>query len=160
MNNKAPHPTLGFYNACSKGCGSALRLSVYPATCDDDGHILAEFANQITGGKDPALYRFDWESPIVVKLRFDDLSQMLQVLRGETESIKEGHGLVHKSASDTKIIKFSHEIVNKPGYYLAVDTAKNDGSDERHVSIFLPSSAALGLTCSIENVMHLIAFGY
>lgn len=161
-------PSLTFYHANGKGTGSAMKLELYPARVGDpdSGAIYATIATQSSLGdrrSTPPVYpRFDWDNALKVKLDFTDLSKVLQVLRGETESIDEGKGLFHRYADKYQLIKFRHMIEPVCGYSLEVyETSANDGErvNESTARIFLSNAEALGLSLAIEHSFAAIAFG-
>ena len=155
-------PKLAFYHANARGTGGALQLELHPAHDDTDGSIMATFATQLTIGDRlgavPVYPRFDWEGAITVKLDFTDISKMLQVFRGECESIEDGRGLFHKSTRGTTKIVLAHSVEPKQGYLFEVFRSRRDGTDA-HAMIFLSPSEALGLTAAIESSMGVICFG-
>ena len=114
-----------------KGTGSACRLELHPAHDETSGSIFLTLAAQKTLGSGQGAGRvlptFDWENRLVVKLDRSDLSQILQVLRGMQESVRDGKGLFHRSARACTVIKFTHQIEPHPGYVLAVSRKSEDG---------------------------------
>jgi hypothetical protein len=112
-------PMLSFFHANAKGNGAAMRMSLLPATGTEDGSIMVDFANQSAvadfSGPEPVYPRFDWENKITVKLDFGDLCALLQVLRGECESVGDGKGLFHKSVKGSTRIMFRHLLPNITG---------------------------------------------
>lgn len=150
-------PSLNFYKANAKGDGSAMKLELHPAHDNTDGYILMNLANQMTIGNlraDPPIYpSFDWDNAICVKLGFTDLSKMLQVFRGECESLEDGCGLFHCSQSGVTCIELEHRIEPMPGYSLTV------GKGGAFTHIFIAPHEALGLTVAIENSLGLVCFG-
>ena len=167
MNEKY-RPTLAFYHANAKGTGSALKLALNPARVGNpnSGAIYATIARQASLGdrtSTPPIYpRFDWDNALKVKLDFTDLAMVLQVLRGETESIDDGKGLFHRYADKCQVIKFRHMIEPICGYSLEVyetSTNANAQASERKACIFLSTAEALGLSLAIEHSFASIAFG-
>lgn len=161
-------PTLKLYHANGKGTGCALSLSLYPLRIGDleSGAILATFAPQVTLGDrrtTPPVYpTFDWDNAVGVKLDFIELAKVLQVLRGETESIDDGKGLFHRYADKYQLIKFRHMIEPVCGYSLEVSETSTDAdaqTSDRKAYIFLSSAEALGLSLAIEHSFAAIAFG-
>ena len=155
-------PTLTMYHPNGKGTGSAMRMELHPAHDDTAGSIMATIATQLTtgdcNGSVPVYPRFDWEGAITVKLDFTDISKMLQVFRGECESLEDGRGLFHKSTRGTTKIMLRHLVEPIYGYMLEV--YRNAlGSEDSNARIFLSPSDALGLTAAIESSMGVICFG-
>ena len=155
-------PALTMYHPNGNGTGSALRLELHPAHDDTAGSIMATFATQLTIrdciGSVPVYPRFDWKGAITVRLDFTDISKMLQVFRGECESLEDGRGLFHKSTRGTTKIMLRHIVEPIYGYMLEVCRNMRD-SDDSNARIFLSPSEALGLTAAIESSMGVICFG-
>ena len=166
--NTNERPSLAIYHANGKGTGSAMKLELYPLRVGDldSGAIYATFAPQVTLGDrrtTPPVYpTFDWDNALKVKLDFTNLAKVLQVLRGETESIDEGKGLFHRYADKCQVIKFRHMIEPVCGYSLEVAETLVDittQNRDRKAYIFLSSAEALGLSLAIEHSFAAIAFG-
>lgn len=156
-------PKLALYHPNAKGTGCAIILELYPATKEHEGFILCSFANQMTVGNpmgDNQNYpKFDWENGVVVRLWFDDLTHMLQVLRGETESIHEGRGIFRKYKECSQRIQLRHVIEPVCGYSFEVFETPANRSDEKSAHMLLSPAESLGLCESIAGSMYLIAFG-
>ena len=155
-------PTLTMYHPNGKGTGSAIRLELHPAHDDTAGSIMATIATQLTIGDRlgavPVYPRFDWEGAIIVKLDFTDISKMLQVFRGECESLEDGRGLFHNSTRGTTKIMLRHLVEPINGYMLEVSRKTSDSKDS-NARIFLYPYEALGLATAIESSMGVICFG-
>ena len=155
-------PALTMYHPNGKGTGSAIRLELHPAHDDTAGSIMATIATQLTTGDRlgsmPVYPRFDWDGAITVKLDFTDISKMLQVFRGECESIEDGRGLFHKSTRGTTKITLRHIVEPINGYMLEV-YRKTSGSEDSNARIFLSPYEAFGLATAIESSMGVICFG-
>ena len=159
---KTYRPSLVFYRANAKGTGSAMKMELHPAHGDTAGCIMMSLASQKTvgdyRGPNPTFPTFDWENPITVKLDFIDLSKMLQVFRGECESIEDGRGLVHRSPEGLAYIRLAHLIEPIPGYRLDVKLCDGVVIVEQR-TIMLAPCEALGLTAAIESSLGVICFG-
>ena len=159
---KTYRPSLVFYKANAKGTGCAMKMELHPAHGQTDGSIMVTLANQMTigdrRGPNPTFPHFDWENAICVKLDFIDLSKMLQVFRGECESIEEGRGLVHRSPSGLAYIRLEHLVEPIPGYKLEVEFFAGAGSVEKRTVMLMPYEA-LGLVAAIESSLGVICFG-
>lgn len=157
-------PQLAFYKANAKGTGSACKFELHPAHDDVDGSIFASFANQLTvgdrRGPNPTYATFDWEKRITVKLDFNDLCKILQVLRGECESIEGNEGLIHMNGDFCTRIKFSHHVDPSSGYLMELfRTRRNSNEDGYGTYMFFSNWEALGLCESIAGSMSVVAFG-
>ena len=149
------------YHPNGKGTGSAIRLELHPAHDDTAGSIMATIATQLTTGNCmgsmPVYPRFDWDGAITVKLDFTDISKMLQVFRGEYESIEDGRGLFHKSTRGTTKITLRHIVEPIHGYML--EFYRKTSEEDSNARIFLSPYEALGLATAIESSMGVICFG-
>ena len=162
MNTKINRPSLVLYKANAKCTGCAMKMELHPAHGDTAGSIMVKLASQMTigdrRGPNPTFPHFDWENAICVKLDFIDLSKMLQVFRGECESIEEGRGLVHRSPSGLAYVRLAHLVEPIPGYKLEMEFFAGAGSVE-HRAVMLAPYEALGLTAAIESSLGVICFG-
>ena len=157
------HPRLELYHPNGKGTGCAMVMAISPADSTQNGFIAVSIANQMTVGNptgdNPTYPTFDWENCVDVVLDFNDLCAILQVLRGETESIREGRGIFHKNKECCQKIQLRHLIDPVCGYSFEVFETSANGSDERRVHMLLSPAESLGLCESIAGSMYLIAFG-
>ena len=160
---KTYRPSLVFYRANAKGTGSAMKMELHPAHDQTSGCIMMSLASQKTvgdyRGPNPIYPTFDWENAICVKLDFIDLSKMLQVFRGECESIEEGRGLVHRSPKGLTYIKLAHQVDPIPGYTLEVKRCAGEGRHDQRAFMPIAPYEALGLTAAIEDSLGVICFG-
>ena len=156
-------PKLAFYHANSRGTGGAVSMDLHPAHGNKDGCIMMRIANQMTignrQGPNPTFPRFDWENAIVVKLGFDDLCQILQVFRGECESVGDGKGLIHVTAKASTSIRLRHMIEPVKGYSLEVYRTSRNGGEESRAHILFSNAEAVGLCEAIAGSMSVISFG-
>lgn len=163
MNEGKYRTKMRFFHPNAKGTGCALSLELQPASGDGDGCIMASFANQLTVGNRqasiPTYPTFNWESAVTVKLDFSDLCRILQVLRGECESIDEGKGLYHRSSKAGTKINIRHLIDPVQGYVFEVRRIANEGGAESRAMIIFTPWEALGVAESIAGSMSAICFG-
>lgn len=163
MSETRYRPKMRFYHPNLSGTGCALSLELLPADGTNEGCIMATLAGQASVGsrQGPNLTysTFNWEGAVTVKLGFVDLCKILQVLRGECESIDDGKGLYHRSASGSAKISFRHLVEPISGYVLEVHRVPDgDGQDVR-LHIVLAPWEATGLAESIAGSMSVICFG-
>ena len=155
-------PTWTMYHPNGKGTGSALRLELYPAHDQTSGSIYATLAPQKTVGartaEEVTYPTFDWEKTITIKLDIMDLAQILQVLRGCTESLADGKGLFHRSLTANAVIKFEHRIEPVPCYLLEVSRKPVVGDVER-IWFMLRTTEAFALSEAISHALVYLAFG-
>ena len=156
-------PRLELYHPNAKGTGCAMAMALHPADSTQNGFIDVSIANQLTVGNsmgaNPTFPTFDWENCVDVVLDFDALCAILQVLRGETESIGSGHGIFHKCKECCQTIKFSHIVDPVCGYSFEVFEKQANGGEEKRVNMFLSPAESLGICEAITSSMYLITFG-
>ena len=157
-------PNLCFYRANAKGTGSAVRMNLHPAHDDTDGCIMLKIANQMTVGNptgpNPTYATFDWENAITVKLDFSDLTQFIQVLRGECESINGDKGLYHRAPCGQTSIRLRHIVEPVAGYLLELyRSSRRGGAEDAHAHMLFSPAEALGICEVITGSLYLVAFG-
>jgi hypothetical protein len=156
-------PSLALFHASPKGTGGAIKMTLHPAHDDTDGCIMLTMANQLTigdrRGPNPVFPKFDWEGRLTVKLDFTDLTKMLQVFRGECESVEDGKGLYHTTAQFTTVINLRHIVEPTPCYSLELFRTSRDGKNESRARFIMSPSEALGVSLAIENSFGVISFG-
>ena len=156
-------PKLTMYHANAKGTGCAVSMELHPAHDRTDGCIMLRAANQMTigdrRGPNPTFPRFDWESAISVKLDFSDLCKILQVFRGECESIEDDRGLYHRSPRATTRIVLRHLVDPISGYSLDLYRTPVAGDGELRAHFLFSPAEALGLCESIAGSLSVITFG-
>ena len=156
-------PRLEFCHPNAKGTGCAMAMALRPAYSTHNGFVAVSIANQMTvgnpNGDNPTFPKFDWDNRVDVVLDFNDLCVILQVLRGETESIGNGHGIFHRYKKCCQAIKLSHIVEPVCGYSFDVFETSENSSDEKRVHMLLSPAESLGICESIAGSMYLIAFG-
>jgi len=156
-------PALTFYHPNGKGTGGAIEMKLHPAHDNVDGSIMLRIANQCAvadrRGPTPTYARFDWENAICVKLDFNDLCRILQVFRGECESIDGDHGLFHQTARASTKIQLRHLLEPVSGYSLEVYRNLREGGAGTHGHIIITTAEATGLCEAIAGSMSVICFG-
>ena len=156
-------PSLALFHASPKGTGGAIKMTLHPAHDDTDGCIMLTMANQLTignrQGPNPVYPKFDWDGKLTVKLDFTDLTKMLQVFRGECESIGDGEGLCHRSPRGMTVIGLKHFVEPCCGYSFEVHRTGPNGGEESHAHIFILPNEALGLSAAIEGSLGVVCFG-
>lgn len=159
-------PRLSFYHANGKGTGSAVRFELIPACGEREGVIFMTLAQQksVAGGSDEQGNRqhatFDWQKRVTVKLNFNDLCQMLLVLRGQATTINDGKGLYHDSRNTTTLINLTRQPEPYPGLSLDVSRkGKTEGEPVLRVRILFNSAEVVGLGAVFEQSLGVLAFG-
>lgn len=156
-------PSLRFYHPNGKGSGGAVEMNLHPAHDNVGGSIMMKIANQCaigdTRGATPTFARFDWENAICVKLDFNDLCKILQVFRGECETIDGDRGIYHQTSRASTKIQLRHLVEPICGYSLEVYRNSRQGDCSSHGHIILSHAEALGLSEAIAGSMSVVAFG-
>ena len=156
-------PCLEFYHPNAKGTGCSMAMALHPADSTQSGFISVSIANQMTVGNptgdNPTYPTFDWENSVDIVLDFNDLCVILQVLRGETESVGEGRGIFHKCKEYCQKIQLRHLIDPVCGYSFEVYEKQANVGEEKRVNMLLSPAESLGICEAIEGSMCLIAFG-
>ena len=148
-------PAITICHANARGTGTALRLELHPANTDSDGSILATIAPQ---NAIKPVATFDWNNSISVRLCLMDLAKILQVFRGNYESIDDGKGLYHLTINGCKVVRLYHRIEPIGGYVLDVAHKPNDGETVRLV-FSMTYDEAFALAEAIDHAMLYVAFG-
>ena len=166
MNRTAgeTRPKLCIYHPSPNGNGCAVKMELHPAHDDTDGCMMMTFANQKTvGARNGGVSKFatfDWENRITVKLDFSDICRMLQVFRGECESIEDGKGLFHHSPKYATKIMLRHMLEPRNGYSVEVYRNSLDKSaPDLHSHIMFTPAEAYGIAMSFESSIGVICFG-
>ena len=156
--NTATHyePALGFYHANAGRTGCALKITLHPAHESTDGCIKIKFANQAADGFYP---RFDWDNAIDIKLGFVEVASVLQVLRGETESIGDGAGIFIRAPH--YCARFSMRHMVEPTACYSIEAYRHDIATGKDTTshIIISNAEVLGLCLALEQVMAVLAFG-
>ena len=150
--DKMKRPATTICHANMKGTGTALRLELHPAHTDSDGSILATIAQQSS----PA--SFDWDNSILVRFDLLELAKILQVLRGQYESINDGRGFYHRTINGLTVVRLYHRIEPIGGYDLDVSHKSNDGDTVRLI-FYMTYDEAFALAEAIDHAILYVAFG-
>ena len=165
MAETVNRPCLVIYHANATNTGSAARLQLHPARDSEDGsiHVLLAKQETVGGGSTnlPMFPTFGWDCGIEVKLGFADVCALLQVFRGECESVNDGMGLYHRTAKHSTRIVLRHVVEPVNAYSFEVYRAYkcNDGRKDESVRIMFTAAEAMGLGCLLESSMAAICFG-
>lgn len=155
-------PALNFYHPNAKGTGCAVSFELHPARDKTAGCIFAVFAPQKTIGNrnetERTMPTFDWKNKMCIKLEIPDLAQMLQVFRGEYESLADGKGLYHVSASGSTVIRLERRLEPIAGFAFDISRKTTDG-ESRRSAIFFTGSEALAFSLAVEQSLGQLAFG-
>lgn len=162
MNEKY-NPSLAFFHPNPKGTGSAIKLELKPAKGNSEGAIMVTGMNQQTigdmRGQSPIYPRFNWDDRIIVKLGFTDLSKILQVLRGECESLNDGVGICHTILGCNTRINLIHKMTDESEYVFEMNRTWNQNKEDRCFSIVFTAHEAVGMEAAISGAMVYVSFG-
>ena len=152
---------LSFYHPNGKGTGGAVKFSLIPADGEKfvDGGLRVAMAAQVKGDGFEMYPRFDWDRVIEVRLGFLDVARMLQVFRGETESINDGLGLFVFNPLCRMKFSLRHVVEPVAGYEIKLVRKIGEAGQEDSVWVMLTGVEGLGLCCALENSMGILAFG-
>lgn len=162
MNEETNETRTTICHPAPSGKGSAVRFELHPAHGNVSGCVMCKIAKQKTAvsvtGETPTFATFDWDGAIVMKLCVGDIAQMLMVFRGMQESIADGKGLFHRTATANAVIKFSHMIEPRPGYLFSVSKKPLDGELMDAFFVFRPEEA-IWFSTALEGAMPALVFG-
>lgn len=148
-------PAMTMHHANPRGTGTALRLELHPARPDAEGSILATIAPQ--KATTPAV-AFGWDNSIAVRLGILDLAKVLQVFRGQFESIADGKGLFLRTANGCTVVRLAHRIEPVGGYVLNVSHKPNVG-ETVCLSFGMTYDEAFAISEAIDHAMLYVSFG-
>lgn len=133
----------------AKGTGAMMEMAYRPATDGVEGCLYIGLSPQCNSV-------FDMSEKIRYKLTPIEAAEILQVLRGECESIRDGKGLCYRSDGISVRLQFRHVIEPVLGYSLELYESMER---ERTCSIFLSYSEALVMSYAIEHALAPMVFG-
>ena len=153
---------LTVYHPNAKGTGSALSVELHPAHDEVEGSIFVKLMPQKTVGQYEngvsTLPTFDTDKAISVRLSAVEVARVLEVLRGYCESIDDGRGLFHRTATANTIVNFSHRVEPTTCYVLEISRRPNNGELVRY-NIFLTMPESIMLSEALNASMVYLAFG-
>lgn len=145
-----------------KGTGCAITLELNPAHGCVDGYIALRMARQTSVAPRGHEDLFDWSRAVKIKLGIDDIAHMLEVLRGAADSIDDGKGLFHRTATMNATLRLERRLEPVCGYLLEVKrrlTDTPDASMEQWDFLFRPREAHM-LMLAMEHSVPMLAFGW
>ena len=147
-------------HANANGNGCAMGVELHPARTDCQGFVGMRFAAQMDEPRQDKMFpRFEWDKAIRVKLDLVDVARVLQVFRGECESICDGKGIFIRSLGHAVRFNVRHVIEPVSGYIFEVHRVDTSSGEETSRLICLSSAEALALSLALENSMGMLAFG-
>ena len=148
-------PAITICHANARGTGTAIRLELYPARLDVEGSIRATIAPQKAT---KPVAEFDWGNSISVWIGFLELAKILQVFRGQYESIDDGKGLYYRTGDGYTVVRLYHRIEPIGGYVLDVSHKSNDGDTVRLI-FSMTYDETFAICEAIDHAMIYVAFG-
>ena len=133
----------------AKGTGAMMEMAYRPATDGVEGCLYIGLSPQCNSV-------FDMSEKIRYKLTPVEAAEVLQVLRGECESIQDGGGLYYRSDGMAVRLQFRHVVEPVLGYSLEL---YEEMERARTCRIFLSYSEALVMSCAIEHALAPMVFG-
>ena len=152
-DNNTIRPSFRLRHANAQGTGSCLEMILYPAHPHRDGFIMFCLMKQRIGGA----RTYDWENRIALKLSFAQVSKIIEVLRGEKESLNGVDGVRCKQENWDCRLRFEHCLEPVNGYSLRMMRARGGSIEE--ISFFMSISEAVGICVSLEQALLYISFG-
>lgn len=150
------NPALELRHATAKGTGAALRARLIVGGALEGRGLLIGLAPQATvNGRES---QFDFDNTQCAFFGLVGVAQMLQVLRGEVESIAEGKGVWQSYEDGHAVVKFDHRVEPAHGYVLQIITKPSNGEEAEERFWFSPAEA-LGLCEALAVALKQIAFG-
>lgn len=150
-------PAFGLFHANGRGTGSAMYVELRPATGLSNGYVAVHLAAQ-TGGESP-YPAFGWDDAIEMRLGLVEVAEVLMVLRGYTESLRDGKGLFSRGRDGLKVLTLEHRVEPAPGYRLAMTRRADAESAPERVEFVLTVAEAFALCAALDGAMCRVAFG-
>lgn len=136
-----------------KGTGSALRIAYVRELGAKSRTLTVAIAPQNCGGGVP----FVWDCGVSFALDFTDAAHVLQVFRGECESINEHKGLFHTTLDATNVFQMKHDILPTFGYVIEISNQFTDTHEIHRGRFVLTPAESLGLCEAISGMMSKLA---
>lgn len=133
----------------AKGTGAMMEMAYRPSTDGVEGCLYIGLSPQCNSV-------FDMSEKIRYKLTPVEAAEVLQVLRGECESIRDGKGIYYRSDGMAIRLQFRHIIEPVLGYSLEL---YEEMERARTCRIFLSYPEALVMSCAIEHALAPMVFG-
>lgn len=149
-------PAATVYHGNYQNTGSVIGVRMCPATARQAGYLQVELARQLEAGSrdQKTFHRFDWAKRITFRFSFIEAGEIVGVIRGNAESIRDGKGFRHRDAKFT----LTHVIDPAPGYAIKAVAEQKDGESST-VEITLTPDEAFAMGLAISASMGMMAFG-
>lgn len=148
-------PAFGLFHSRGRGRRPATGLS--------NGFVAVSLAAQ--NGGEPPYPTFGWADAIEMRLDLVEVAEVLMVLRGYTESLRDGKGIFRRSETGCTVVQVAFRGETVPGYFVEITKKSVVGGQAarkvgiRKVGIRLTMGEAFALSLALEGSMGRIAFG-
>lgn len=160
------YPKFVIYHANSKGTGSKIELTLVPTHAKYEGAIVTypgyvemTITPQRTVGGKGEMPTFDDDNSITANLCYDDVCHILQVLRGETEQIRDGQGLYHSNEHASCRVNVRHLIDPYACYRIIMEYKNKADGDVQTNTFTLTQAESCGLCEALSMACFYIVFG-
>ena len=139
----------------AKGTGAELRIKLIPADELSLGGLRVRLSPQRPSGfdrQDGVANTFDL-TPL-------EVAEVLMVLRGHTEDLRDFKGIFKRDAETgiCRVFKFSHRYEPLPGYCMSVSESVKDG-EPREIHILLNVAEGIAIEAALSGGMKEMMFG-
>ena len=134
-----------------KGTGTALRMAYVRELGQKARTLTVAIAPQSCDGN------FAWACGVSFALDFTDAAHVLQVFRGECESIHDGKGLFQQTLDATNVLRMNHDLSATFGYAVEISNQFTDTHDINRGRFILTPAESLGLCEAISGMMSKLA---
>lgn len=153
---------LTYEHGSRDGVGSRLVVDIDSGSADGNFRMVFAIYRQTNDGGTARdglkKWEFDDATPAIVELSATQVSHIIKVLRGESDSIFGDSGLVVKDKEKSSRVIFEKVDMPYLGYKLNIKTAWVNGETVK-ARILLNPTEALALRLAIESSMGMLAFG-
>lgn len=155
------HPALNVYHGNAKNTGSAMAIRVSPAELNQSGYVQIEMARQKTavGMGDSGYPTFDWKNRAILRLNPFEVCEVIRCIRGISESINDGNGIIHKSDRSHTKFTFAHADNMNPCFAAKVWQKMLLEDEVREVSVILTANEADTIEMALSAELGRICFG-
>lgn len=145
-----------FCHPNGRGTGTAMHCAVIPAQGGMSGRVDIHIDPQETmEAKD----RFRWGEGPHFQLDLLGVEEVLMVLRGYQESIRDGKGLFLRKGEKAGSLNFDHVVEPTPGYILTIANRVTPDGETKRLSFHFGVTEGLAFGTALESAMPLVNWG-
>lgn len=144
------------FHANAKGTGSLLRVELTPAVDGEHGFVTVGIVPQDSSVDYPT---YDIVKELSIDLDPVECTQMIEVLRGVTESIEDGRGIFKREEGGGVVLEMSHVIDPVPGFHVVIKRRASVDTPEERLKFRLTTTEGWMLSIALERAVPAIAFG-